>query len=656
MAKNILIIMKNKFLCFLLFLIVSGFVNAQSDEKKIIKAKTHLDEAEKMGHYIQTKGDSILYLSNQALKTLQSLNKKNINQELYYELLTKAYNNIGAVYYVYGKTSNALENFQKSIKVGEKIKDNTRLIDTYINFSLIYKKQQDTLNATKLLKKALRLSEIINDKKNISTSLNNLGNLCPASKAKLSLSYYLKSLEIEEDLGNLKEIGIREQNIATAYQNLGELNNAKKWYLKSLETKRKINDNFGLASLYNALSELYLEENNYSEAEKTAKEAYKFAQIANSLDHEILACEKLFLMLNKDNKYKEAITYLEKLNTLKEKKLLLANQKQTDSLQIKFEYDKKLEAIGIKSSLEQQSLNLKLKVERQKQSAFYFFIFLTLSFSLLMYNRFKKTKKQNIIIEEQKKIVEHKNQEITDSINYAKRIQHTLLANDALLRKNLSDYFVLFKPKDIVSGDFYWASEQENDFYIAACDSTGHGVPGAFMSLLNISFLNEAVNEKNILEPNEILNYVRKRLIDNIGQDGGQDGMDGTLIRLNKVSKKITYASAYNSPIVVSEKSIVYLSSNRMAVGKSPYEHKSFDLFTLDYKPGDILYLYTDGFPDQFGGDKGKKFKLKQLQENLLSLHDTTVEKQGPFLEQLFEEWRGKFEQVDDVLVIGIKL
>ncbi len=270
-----------------------------------------------------------------------------------------------------------------------------------------------------------------------------------------------------------------------------------------------------------------------------------------------------------------------------------------------------------------------------------------------------------------------KNKEITDSINYAKRIQYTLLAHDQFLSKYLPGHFVLFKPKDIVSGDFYWATERENKFYLAVCDSTGHGVPGAFMSLLNIGFLSEAINEKDIYEPHKVLNHVRNRLIDSISKDGGKDGMDAILMSLefrDKSSEKgqdstqnshlstlnsqlstITYAGANNHPILIRDNRIIELAKDKMPVGKG--EHlNSFTLHSIETKPGDMLYLYTDGYADQFGGPKGKKFKYKQLNELLLSISKEPMDKQQQKLNTVFEAWKGNLEQVDDVCIIGIKI
>ncbi len=259
---------------------------------------------------------------------------------------------------------------------------------------------------------------------------------------------------------------------------------------------------------------------------------------------------------------------------------------------------------------------------------------------------------------EQKELIEEKQKEIVDSINYAKRIQYTLLAHDKLLQKNLKEYFVLFQPKDIVSGDFYWATEKEDAFYLAICDSTGHGVPGAFMSLLNISFLNEAINEKNIKEPNEIFNHVRQRLIESISQEGAQDGMDGILLCLEcfpSEKTKCTYAAANNAPLLIRNGSIIELPTDKMPVGKGE-RGMPFTFHTIDCQKGDVIYFYTDGYADQFGGPKGKKFKYKQLNELLLAIHQKPMDEQENLLKTTLEKWKGNVEQVDDVLIIGITI
>lgn len=256
--------------------------------------------------------------------------------------------------------------------------------------------------------------------------------------------------------------------------------------------------------------------------------------------------------------------------------------------------------------------------------------------------------------------LEEKNKEILDSITYAQRIQSALLASESLLKKNLPEHFVLFKPKDIVSGDFYWACEAHGKFYFVIADSTGHGVPGAFMSLLNISFLNEAINEKAIEKPNDVLNYVRQKLIAALAiegsDEGGNDGMDCSLMVFDSSCKKMEVCCANNPIIIIRNNEIIEIAADKIPVGKSIKNNQSFILQTIELQKDDKLFAFTDGFADQFGGPKGKKLKYKQLCQTLIENKDLPLQKQKENLLNLFTSWKGNLEQVDDVLIAGIKI
>ena len=254
----------------------------------------------------------------------------------------------------------------------------------------------------------------------------------------------------------------------------------------------------------------------------------------------------------------------------------------------------------------------------------------------------------------QKDIIEHKQKEIVDSLNYAGRIQSTLLANETFLNKYLPNHFILFKPKDIVSGDFYFATKTATHFYIAVCDSTGHGVPGAIMSILNMAFINEAIGQHKLVEPDKILNHVRERLINSLSKYGGQDGMDGILFCIDLQSKKITYAAANNAPILIRKGEVLELECDKMPIGKGLIE-KEFRSFEITIEKDDLLVAYTDGFADQFGGPKGKKLMYKPLKQQLLAFSSLDVKEQKLKLDKYFEDWRGDIDQVDDVCVLGIK-
>src|ERR1700741_518298 len=219
-------------------------------------------------------------------------------------------------------------------------------------------------------------------------------------------------------------------------------------------------------------------------------------------------------------------------------------------------------------------------------------------------------------------------------------------------------FFILYKPKDIVSGDFYYAlSHKTTDsptekFYMCTADCTGHGVPGAFMSMLNISYLNESIIEKNISRPNQVLDHIRTEIISSLNPEGSEeeskDGMDCVLCAYDFENNVLEFASANNPLWLVRDGKVIEYKADKMPVGIYGEEMKPFTLQKIDLKAGDVIYTFTDGFADQFGGPKGKKFKYKQLEEFLLTNSNLPMETQKQKLDAAFESWRGNLEQVDD--------
>lgn len=263
-------------------------------------------------------------------------------------------------------------------------------------------------------------------------------------------------------------------------------------------------------------------------------------------------------------------------------------------------------------------------------------------------------------INNQKEIIEEKNKDILDSIHYAKRIQRALLASDTLLRKNLSEYFVFYKPKDIVSGDYYWATEDGDKFWLCIGDCTGHGVPGAFMSLLNISIMRELIVDHNIQRPDHVLNTQRDAIIMSLNPDGAEeaarDGMDCALLCFDKKSGFLSFACANNPVWIVRGGKLIEFKGDKQPVGLYEGKHDPFTLCEFHLVKGDIVYALTDGFADQFGGPRGKKFKYSQLKEQVIGIHRQSMSSQLEKFDRVFEEWRGELEQVDDVLLIGIRI
>ncbi len=269
--------------------------------------------------------------------------------------------------------------------------------------------------------------------------------------------------------------------------------------------------------------------------------------------------------------------------------------------------------------------------------------------------------KEHQIAEEQKHLVEEKNQEISDSINYAERIQRAMLANEKIVQQYLKDYFIFFQPKDVVSGDFYWASILNNgNLALVNADSTGHGVPGAIMSMLNMNSLKESVSGKGLVIPHEILNntrtIIKETLLNDGSAEGGKDGMDCSLMEFDLEHNKIRFAAANNPVWIVRNSELIEFKGDKMPVGKHDRDSETFTTQEFEVNKGDVIYTLTDGMPDQFGGPKGKKFMYKRLKNLLIEISTLPMNTQHDTLKKEMTEWMADEEQVDDVCIIGVRI
>lgn len=260
--------------------------------------------------------------------------------------------------------------------------------------------------------------------------------------------------------------------------------------------------------------------------------------------------------------------------------------------------------------------------------------------------------------EKQRTLVEKKQKEILDSITYAKRIQEAILPSEVVVKQYLSESFILYKPKDIVAGDFYWVErmEEPNSVIFAAADCTGHGVPGAMVSVICNNALNRVLKEFKLIEPNEILNKTRELVIEQFekSSDEVKDGMDISICVLNTYTNQLKWAGANNPLWIIRENKLIETKPDKQPIGKYA-ERKPFTGHSIQLHKGDIIYIFTDGFADQFGGPKGKKFKIAAMRELLLRLHSKPMEEQKHEINAVFEEWKGDLDQVDDVCIIGVK-
>lgn len=617
-------------------------------------------------------------------------------------LIAQAESDIGNILNRKTQFDSAIVHYNKAILLRQKLKQPVKVAGIYSNMATVLMRQSKFKEALDFYFKALKIFEEVDDKGKQALVLGNIGNIYNSlSQTDQSLIYFRKALGLAREISHPSAEANVLVNIGGVKHVKGELDSALYYYSLSEKIFLKNNLLYALGTLYNDMGKTYFNKNQYQKSieyyEKSLKNRDKFqdefgvAQSSINLgelclktkeyDKGIEYLNNAVIIFKKNN----TLVYLEKayslLAALYEAKgnnasaliytrLVLACK---DSIYVQQVSDQLIE-MNTKYETEKKEQQNKLLLTqnelseetiKQQRTVTYFIVtglILVVCLAFLIFRGLKQQRKANITISRQKEMVEQKNhiieekqKEILDSIQYAKRIQGSILAHHEFLDENLPNNFVLFKPKDIVSGDFYWAAKHENKFYLAVCDSTGHGVPGAFMSLLNIGFLNEAIKERYISEPHKIFDYVRERLTTTVSKEGQKDGFDGILLCFDKTTNQITYAAAHNAPILISNQQLTELPKDKMPIGIGERQ-ESFRLHTISAMPGDILYLYTDGYADQFGGEKGKKFKYKQLEDLLFANRQLALQEQLHVLNQTFENWRGNLEQVDDVCLIGIRL
>lgn len=601
-------------------------------------------------------------------KALKYINDNSIKKSD--NLMASFSNLLGAIYIQRSEYTKAVKYFQVSVEYNRRIKNERGENVVIFNIGTIYLKISDPKKALFYFKKTQKYFEKTNDTISLPNVYNNIGLCYMHFGAYEKALYYIKKANIlfknNHDITNLL---LTTLNLADIFLKLKMPDSSLIYYREALAYSGKIGDvNNKFICMKNIMDILRMGK----QYDSLKKEILKFN--LNDLQDE----QKMEFLIFKINNYigkkdyKNAYHTFVTLDSIKYN--LLSNEKQYDTrlLLIQNEFNELRRTDSIRTANEKKLASLKLEkqqAENQKNNLLkWSFIVVSLIvsvFLLILFNRFKIIRKQKEIIEEQQKITNHqkelieeKQKEILDSINYAQRIQNSLINDYKKFFEYFSDSFFIYYPKDIVSGDFIWITEVNNFLFVSCCDSTGHGVPGSYMSLLNMAFLSEAVNEKNILTPSEILNYVRQRLINSISKNKeNKDGFDGSVIRFNVEKGKvipgeIQWASANQRIILIKNNEPEVLSYDRMPVGY--YENiKPFTNHVGDITIGNVIVLSTDGYYDQFGGEYNKKYTFKRF---LIHFDTDDLVLLNSRFEKSFMDWKNHNIQTDDVCVIGLKI
>jgi serine phosphatase RsbU (regulator of sigma subunit) len=588
-------------------------------------------------------------------------------------------NNIGGVLKQQGNMAEAIRYYEEGLSIAEKnqLKDGTA--SSLYNLAGMYKNNGDIQKAKDYALRSLKLREEINNRFDISYSLNFIGLFYQEEKDyKTALEYFEKSLKIREELGDKRSIGMSYITLGDCSYGMNDLEKALEYYKKAKDLNDQIGDKDGSARALLCISKAYLAKKDLAKAVENASKAFEISEKIKYVLLQRDAALQLYKVYKIKGEYTKSLEFHEKYIELKEKINTEESKKALISSEFRIAYEKKEQALKLEQEKkniihQQEALRKQSDLDKQKAITYGFMagFILLIALVFMVLRNLKQTKAANAIISEQKKEVEGKNvlieskqKEIVDSINYALRIQEAILPARHIKENIFEDSFIFFKQKDIVSGDFYWYNIKDNKRIITAVDCTGHGVPGALMSMLGMTFLNEIVNHMGITTPAKILTELRDLVKVTLKQSGSEgeskDGMDMALICVDPDTLKLEFCGANNPLWILRTENgittVVEIEPDKRPVGYFrglgiPFTNKEFQL-----QKGDRIYLFTDGYADQFGGPRGKKFKYKQLQQLLLSIVQKPMHEQNQIISERFELWKGSLEQVDDVCVIGVRI
>ncbi len=657
--------------------------------------------------------------------------------------VSSCFNNIGGFYMQQGKILLGLEYLEKSMKLKEELKDRKGMSVTLINLAYIFQRQGNVSKALEYYFEALKISEEFKDKGNIAQCLNSIGYTYQTdANYEKALEYFGKSLALRTELGDKQGMAICMNNMGFGYYARKEYTKALDYYNKSLLLYEEINNIQGKGALLNNIGRVFMDQDSmdkariYFEKSLNIKEETRDKEgVANTLANIAEACYKqgnfakalesgqkclalgrelgfpgtiksaaslLYKVYKKQNKGIEALEMFELSSKMRDS---IANQERHEAnmkKEFQFEYERKVLEDSLKNAavLVQEQIKHEEQIKQQRLYTYGGVIGFAMMLIIagISFAAFRNKKKANLIITNQKLLVEmqkaevenqkHKvethQKEIIDSITYAKRLQEAILPPEKTIKEHLPNSFVFYKPKDIVAGDFYWFEHLNGVSYLAVADCTGHGVPGALVSMVCISALNRAVLEFGITDPGKILDKTRELVLETFakGNEDVKDGMDISLVKIELIKEskklpqgkliipkgqsfsdvaesmlkyKVEWAGANNPLWYFKGGEYFEIKANKQSIGKT--ENASpFTSHSLELAKGDMLYLFTDGQADQFGGPKGKKFKYKQLLEVLSDNKNRSPEDQKQALSSSFQTWKGNLEQIDDVTIIGIRV
>ncbi|MBI5217999.1 MAG: tetratricopeptide repeat protein [Bacteroidia bacterium] len=617
-------------------------------------------------------GDAIEYYM-ESLKIREEIgNKKDI---------ASSFNNIGNVFKNVNNNIKALEYYQKALEIRRELKDETHTAQTLNDIGSIYWKMKKYDPALKYYKDALKIRRNTGDKISIAQSLKNIGIVYKELHMyESALDSYRKALSIFEDVGDNKNISHVSNYMGKTYMELKEYKKAEQFFFKSLSISERGYFKEGIASSALNLGELYIKAHRMKDAIKYYELALSIAKVTNQKDILVKVYDTLEDLYADQSDYKKAWIYNKLYSMVKDGIVEDEGNIKIADVQVKMVTYKKEKEIDEK----QKELKYRESELKKEKLIRYFLIggFIGILIILtLVYMQYKIKKRSNKLLAMQKKEIEKqavalefanneltvKNTQITDSITYAKLIQDAILLPEKNIRNYLPESFIFYKPRDIVSGDFYWLFQEDNKIFFAVADCTGHGVPGGFMSMIGYTLLNTIVKEKKVFNPSKILDKLNAGVYLTLNQNESKqdDGMDITICCIDTDAKQVHIALANQAAFIVQEGEMITIKGDIYSIGGifSSRTKVDFVTHTFDIKNDTMLYMFTDGMMDQIGEEENtvpagrqEKFGITQFENLLYKSHNLPICAQYDAIHSAFLNWKGSKRQIDDILIVGIKL
>jgi serine phosphatase RsbU (regulator of sigma subunit) len=572
---------------------------------------------------------------------------------------------IGTFYHDMGDAERAVDYHNKSISLYKSFpKEVEGLGNAYLNIARVFNSTGDYKKTQEYNFMALRLFKSASYYRGLPKLYNNIGLAFSLMGDYDSAIYYNnKSLWLNSVAKDSVNIGRLYAQMGYLYHKKNQENKANDFLAKGIGILERNKNSFQLISAYAAEGDVRRELGQIDEAIEAYRKSLQYAlelRIGPDLKENYYELYKLY---EKKEDVEQAFYYYKKYVQYKDDVMSEQNLNQIRLAEAAFENKTKQKEI---ERLQLETRNKELETDKQKwlRNAFVIMLLLAIASVVILTKQNQERRKNNAILEEKNSRISEQNKDITDSINYAQKIQQAILPSEMAMNKLFPKSFIFFQPRNVVSGDFYWASAQGSKSILAAVDCTGHGIPGAFMSMIGYSLLNQIVNEQGITSPDAILFRLREEVIKALKQTGAdgesRDGMDISLLTLESNSNANTFVLEFagaNNPLVhVRNGKFTEYKGDKQPIGIYEGTPQPFTNHSLSLEIGDSVYLYTDGFADQFGGYQNKKYKYAQLKELLATIAVLPMAQQRDKLKVNFDAWKADYEQVDDVLVIGIKI